>query len=165
MFVYDGGSYYGRSITDKVVEGTEGVARRAPRIEDFFIPGAQESFMKTYVQRLVIAAALVSSVGYTAQTVQAGDGEWWVVLGSIPTPDNNFTPQVEAAVRRIEAAARRCGLKPFHDFSSKFRGFATGYTVVVVGAYASKASAERMSIEAASCLPGAYVKQGSYAGE
>jgi hypothetical protein len=61
--------------------------------------------VKTYVKRLMIAAALVSSVGYPAQRARAGGGEWWVVLGSIPTPDNNFTPQVEASVGRIEAIA------------------------------------------------------------
>ena len=99
-------------------------------------------------------------------TAQAqGDSGWWVVLGSVASPDNNFTPQTEVAVRNIEAAARRCGLKPFQDFSSKFGNFAPGYAVVVVGAYGSKARAGQALAKAKECLPDAYIKQGSYAGE
>lgn len=114
------------------------------------------------------AAALALCLGAAPAVMAAhaaSNSGWWVVLGSVAAPDNNFTPRVEAAVRRIEAAARRCGIKPMQDFSSKFRGFAPGYTVVVAGAYGSKVGAEQVSARARRCLPGAYVKQGSYAGE
>ena len=95
----------------------------------------------------------------------ANDSGWWVVLGSAPAPNNIFSPQTDAAVRAVEAAARRCGLAPFQDFSSKFRGFTPGYAVVVDGAYASRASAGQVLAKPKGCIPGAYVKQGAYAGE
>jgi hypothetical protein len=93
------------------------------------------------------------------------DSGYWIVLGSIAALDNNFTPRVEAEVGRIELAARRCGLQPFQDFSSKFRGFSPGYSVVVVGAYNSRLEAERVLLQARRCLPEAYIRRGAYAGE
>ncbi len=117
----------------------------------------------------LFAAALAVAAGLAAiapGTVHAArNSGWWVVLGSVASPDNNMSPQVEAAVERVEAAARRCGLKPFHDFSSKFGGFTRGYTVVVVGAYASRSAAEGVLAKAKPCVPTAYLRQGSYAGE
>ncbi len=112
----------------------------------------------------VLGLCLGAATPFTTVTAANSSG-WGVVLGSIASPDNNFTPPVEAAVRRIEAAARRCGLNPLQDFSSKFRNFAPGYTVVVAGAYASKAIAEQALMRAKGCLTSAYIKQGSYAGE
>ena len=120
------------------------------------------------MRRSICAAVLALCLGVALSfnvAEAARNSSWWVVLGSVATPDNNFTPDVEASVRRIEAAARRCGLSPFQDFSSKFQNFAPGYAVVVVGAYASKATADQVLAKARRCLPGAYVKQGSYAGE
>ena len=93
------------------------------------------------------------------------DRGWWVVVGSVPSPDNTITAESEVAVGRIAVAARRCGLDPFEDFSSKFSNFKAGYLVVVVGAYGSKAVAEEALAKAKECLPDAYLKQGSYAGE
>jgi hypothetical protein len=112
----------------------------------------------------VLVLSLGMAPAFTTAHAESNSG-WWVVLGSVASPDNNFTPQTEAAVRRIEVAARRCGLKPFQDFSSKFSNFTRGYTVVVAGAYGSKASADQVLANAKECLAGAYVKQGSYAGE
>lgn len=114
--------------------------------------------------RLSYANLLVLSLAVTPAQAQ-GDSGWWVVLGSVASPDNNFTPQTEVVARNIDAAARRCGLKPFQDFSSKFANFAPGYAVVVVGAYGSKARAGEALAKAKECLPDAYLKQGSYAGE
>jgi hypothetical protein len=90
---------------------------------------------------------------------------WWVVFGSVSAPDNSVTPQAEAEVRRIEAAARRCGLAPFQDFSSKFRFFTPGHMVVVAGAYVSRAAADAAASKAVRCIDGAYVKHSAYAGE
>ena len=84
-------------------------------------------------------------------------------LGS--SPDNNFTPQVEAAVRRIAAQARRYGLKPFQDFSSKFSNFTRGNTVVIADADTPKFSADQVLAKAGGCVAGAYVKHGIYAGD
>ncbi len=111
-----------------------------------------------------LAACLAATPAIVTADARSNSG-WWVVLGSVPTPDNNFTPQVEAAVRRIEASARRCGMQVLQDFSSKFSNFAQGYTVVVAGAYGSKASANQALVKARRCVPAAYIKQGSYAGE
>ncbi len=114
----------------------------------------------------VATFALALTVAPAMSTADAASNSgWWVVLGSVATPDNNMTPQVETAVRRIEAAARRCGLKPLQDFSSKFSNFTPGFTVVVAGAYGSKAGADRVLAKAKGCMAGAYVKQGTYAGE
>lgn len=93
------------------------------------------------------------------------DSGWWVILGSIAAPGNNYTPRVEAGARRAEAAARRCGLRPHQDFSSKFRGFVPGYVVVVVGAFSSQSKAKSVLAQARRCVPDAYIKQGTYAGE
>ena len=114
------------------------------------------------------AAALALCLGAVAAIVPAHaarNSGWWVVLGSVKTTDNNYTPQVESEVGRIEVAARRCGLKPFHDFSSKFRGFSPGFTAVVIGAYPAKANADRVLAKAKKCVADAYIARGSYAGE
>jgi hypothetical protein len=112
------------------------------------------------------AFVLYSGVATNCTTGHAeSNSGWWVVLGSVASPDNSFTPQNEIAVRRIETAARRWGIKPFQDFSSKFFNFTQGCTVVVAGAYGSKASANQVLAKAKECLENAYVKQGSYAGE
>jgi hypothetical protein len=90
---------------------------------------------------------------------------WWVVLGSVSAPDNSVSPQTEAAVRRIMSDARRCGIAPFQDFSSKFSLFSPGYMVIVSGAYASRAAADAVASKAVRCIEGAYVKHSIYAGE
>lgn len=114
-------------------------------------------------------AVLLMVYGVTwsgAASAQArNDSGWWVVLGSVSAPDNNVTAEAEAAVRRIEAAARRCGLAPFQDFSSKFRFFTPGHMVVVAGAYATRAAADAAASKAVRCVDGAYVKHSAYAGE
>ena len=114
--------------------------------------------------KFVYAAAFVLCLALVPAHAARNSG-WWVVLGSVETPDNNYTPQVESEVDRIERTARRCGLKPYHDFSSKFRGFTPGYTAVVVGAFGSKTSADQVLMKAKKCLANAYVQQASYAGE
>ena len=93
------------------------------------------------------------------------DRGWWVVLGSVSAPDNNVSAEADAAIRKIEAAARRCGLAPFQDFSSKFGGFSRGYRVVVSGAYTTRAAADADAAKAVRCIDGVYVRQGAYAGD
>jgi len=112
-----------------------------------------------------VALALALACAPHSAAFAASESGWWVVLASIATPDNNFTPQVEAEVKRVDAAAKRCGIKAFWDFSSKFRGFARDYTVVVTGPYAAKSAAEAALTKAKPCAAGAYIKQGTYAGE
>lgn len=122
--------------------------------------GRNSSFVRAAAMALCLS--LLPLGGAQADTLNSG---WWVVLGSIPTPNNSFTPRVEAGVRRAEAAARRCGLQPYQDFSSKFRGFVPGYAVVVVGAFSSQSRARSVLAQARRCVPDAYIKRGAYAGE
>ena len=90
-------------------------------------------------------------------------GPYWIVAGSFANPD---TTQVQdAAVRRAAADVARCGLTPFNDFSGKFIGFSAGFDVVVVGGYASRAAAEADLARLRPCVPAAYVRRGTYAGE
>jgi hypothetical protein len=120
------------------------------------------SWSRAFAALLMVYAVTASG----AASAQArNDSGWWVVLGSVSAPDNSVTPQAEAAVRGIEAAARRCGLAPFQDFSSKFRFFTPGYMVVVAGAYPSRAAADAAASKAVRCIDGAYVKHSAYAGE
>ena len=53
----------------------------------------------------------------------------------------------------------------FNDFSGKFAGFADGFDVVVVGGYTSRVAAEADLARLRRCVPTAYVRRGTYAGE
>ncbi|XYD11908.1 SPOR domain-containing protein (plasmid) [Methylobacterium sp. NMS12] len=90
-------------------------------------------------------------------------GPYWIVAGSFADPDYTHV-QVEA-VRRASAAVADCGLKPFRDFSGKFVGFGEGFDVVVIGGYARRAAAEADLRRLRRCVPTAYVREGTYAGE
>ncbi len=102
---------------------------------------------------LGIAAAAIPSAAADL------DKGWWIIVGSFPTEPlrNDFD--------RMEATAARCGIRIFNDFSSKFRGFAPGYNVFVIGAFASRGEAEHHMRIARQCFAGAYLKYGEYAGE
>jgi hypothetical protein len=91
------------------------------------------------------------------------DAGWWVVLGSFSNPDLS-APQ-EQKIANARAAAARCGFDAFNDFSNKFRGFATGYDVVVLGAFPSEAKAWTALDAVKRCIPGAYIKFGRHLGE
>jgi hypothetical protein len=74
--------------------------------------------------------------------VQSGErisAHWWVILGSYPEGASGLDDES----RRITAAAGRCGVRPMRDHSSHYEGFAPGYTVLVVGAQPSRASAQK----------------------
>jgi hypothetical protein len=89
-------------------------------------------------------------------------GGWWVVVASFAAND----PQGMIAQREfITTAAARCGLQTFNDFSAKFRGFAPGHNVFLIGPYPTRVEADRTVILARRCIPDAYVKFGEYAGE
>ena len=87
---------------------------------------------------------------------------WWIVLGSFPTePWQRQARDYE----HMHARAARCGLKPFNDFSNKFRGFTPGYNLFVVGAYQSKSLAYENLEQARLCFPDAYLKRSEHFGE
>lgn len=91
------------------------------------------------------------------------DRGWWVVLGSFPNPDLS-SPQ-EAKIETLRAKAALCGFDAFNDFSNKFRGFAPGYDVVVLGAFPTRSKADAILRSVRRCAPGAYVKFGRHLGE
>jgi hypothetical protein len=108
---------------------------------------------------LLAAISAISAPPASAQELNKG---WWVVVGAFPTDP----PQRQRAdVMRMNAAARRCGVRLFNDFSGKFRGFNPGVNVFVIGAYASRSRAQAMQAVAQPCFPGAYVKYGEHLGE
>lgn len=87
---------------------------------------------------------------------------WWVILGSFPTePYQRMQSDSDA----VNAAAARCGVHAFNDFSSKFRGFKPGYNVFVLGAYSSRAHANSVASTVRECFEEAYAKYGEYLGE
>lgn len=110
-----------------------------------------------------ILATLVVSVALAAPGMaQELDDGWWVIVATYPT-----TPpeRQQDDVARTTALAARCGAETFNDFSSKFKGFAPGYNVFVVGAYATSAEAKDKLETLKPCFPDAYVKRGRYLGE
>ncbi|MBK5960769.1 hypothetical protein CCR97_21550 [Rhodoplanes elegans] len=119
------------------------------------------------ISKLVTALPVALLLGaFVTMPATGADSGWWVVLGAIRSPDNSFTDATLAEARRLEAAGRRCGVKVFWDFSSKFSGFVAGYTVVVAeNPYASRERAESVVAKVRGCVPQAYFKQGRYAGE
>jgi hypothetical protein len=108
----------------------------------------------------LVAAAVIgmAAPGFARQL----DKGWWVVVGSFPTEP---AERMKSDFDRINAAVAPCGQKTFNDFSGKFRGFAPGFNVFVIGAFASRAEADRIALAVRKCIPGAYVKYGDYAGE
>lgn len=110
---------------------------------------------------LVLAAALVASTVAPAAARELNKG-WWVIVGTFPTEP---AERMQADFDRVNAAAAPCGHRIFNDFSGKFRGFAPGFNVFVIGAFASRREADGVAKAVAKCFPGAYVKHGDYAGE
>lgn len=106
--------------------------------------------------------ALAAAGGAAHAQAMRLDG-WWVVLAS--DPDTLPPAQMDARQARMRASLARCGLEPYSDFSSKFSTFRPGLMVHVLGAYASKAQAERVRAQALPCASGAYLKAARYAGE
>src|SRR5262245_3864885 len=91
---------------------------------------------------------------------------WWVILGSINVGEaDSAMTMVATGVRRASSAAHRCGMGTFNDLSSKFRGFAPGYMVVVIGPFAEKADAARSQQRVNGCISGSYVKYAQHLGE
>jgi cell division septation protein DedD len=91
---------------------------------------------------------------------------WWVILGSINVGEaDSAMTMVATGVRRASSAAHRCGMGTFNDVSSKFRGFAPGYMVVVIGPFAEKADAARSQQRVNGCISGSFVKYAQHLGE
>lgn len=112
----------------------------------------------------LIALALIAPTALLAgDSDQDGPSSgWWIITGSFP---NDGAARNDESIRRSSAAAKRCGLTTFNDFSAKFRGLEPGYDVVVVGPYPAKASADRYLARIKRCVPGAYLKEAEHLGE
>lgn len=91
------------------------------------------------------------------------DEGWWIVLASLPNPDLSIFQN--AKIAKIRASAARCGFDPFNDFSNKFRGFAAGFDVVVLGAFESRTKAASALRDVRRCFPDAYLAFGKHLGE
>ena len=83
--------------------------------------------------------------------------KWWVILASFKMGAEGL----EASTKVI-SSAERCGARAVGDLSSNFVGFAPGSQVVVVGAFSDRSAAERARVAVAPCVPGVFIKQGSY---
>ena len=108
-----------------------------------------------------------SSVPQAPNKAQSGSGAgWWIILRSFNVGEaDSATTLIASNVRQASGAAHRCGMSAFNDFSSKFRGFAPGYMVVVVGPFAEKVDAARSQQQVKGCVSGAYVKYAQHLGE
>lgn len=110
---------------------------------------------------ILLAALLIALAAppARAQNLQKG---WWVIIASYPAEPAS---RQRADAMRTNAAAAKCGAKPFNDLSMKFEGFTRGLNVFVVGAYATRDAAERQARTLKPCFPDAYTKFGRYLGE
>jgi hypothetical protein len=109
-----------------------------------------------------IVVALLVLIGATAPSAAFTYKGWFVVVGAFPLEPSE---RQSGDLKRMSAAAARCGVETFNDFSGKFRGFAPGHNVFVLGAFASRARADAKAREVKRCFPGAYVKYGEHLGE
>jgi len=114
----------------------------------------------TGLTRAIAAATLVWAA---ASPARADDGRaWWVVIGTVSASQNRLTPSAEAELRRIETAARRCGVLTFQEFSDRFTLFAPGQMIVTAGPFPSRARADAIASKTVPCIDGAYVKNSLY---
>ncbi len=96
------------------------------------------------------------------QQVSDSAETWWVVVGTESNPDNGDTGPANA---RVNDKLAPCRMEAFSDWSGKWKGFTPGYSVSVLGGYASKQEAEAIQAAVSACIPDAYVKRGTYLGE
>src|SRR5262245_44649820 len=111
--------------------------------------------------------ALQPSLPEGSAMAQSGSGAgWWIILGSFDVGQGESAATLIASgVRQASGAAQRCGMGAFNDFSAKFRGFAPGYVVVVIGPFSDKAEAARSRQRVNGCVSGTYVKYAQHLAE
>lgn len=107
------------------------------------------------------ALAFVVAAGGAQAGEELNEG-WWIVAGSFR---QHGTDRNDASIARASGGLRRCGFKPFNDFSDKFAGFKSGFDVVVTGPYTEQAEADAIVARVRRCVPSAYVKNARYLGE
>jgi hypothetical protein len=117
--------------------------------------------MSPAVLTCVLAVAAVAAAA--TSPARAGDERsWWVVVGAVAASENRLTPSTEAELRRIEAAARRCGVTTFQAYSNRFTLFRQGQVVVAAGPFQSRLRADAVASKTVPCIEGAYVKNSLY---
>ena len=109
----------------------------------------------------VLILAFASGLGGFAHAQQLNKG-WWVIVGTCPTEP---WQRMATDSQRVNAAASRCDVETFNDFSATFRGFTPGYNVFVMGAFATRGKAEDAVRAVGRCFPEAYVRYGECLGE
>lgn len=113
--------------------------------------------------RWVRAAALLLALAAPVQAAQTLKGRWWIVPAASSAPDSTMQDVTKA--NRAGDAARRCGLQPMEDFPAKSEGFTPDHYVSIVGGFTIRPKAEAALARLCPCVPDAYLRHGSYAGE
>ena len=156
-----------RSSAKELVDGSRAQPKpaEAPSLQSPALAGLASSDLSPGPANETIAPQ--SSLPQAPNKAEGGSGAgWWVILGSINVGEgDSATTLIEPSVRRASSAAHRCGMGAFNDFSSKFRGFAPGYMVVVIGPFADKADAARSQQQVNRCVARTYVKYAQHLGE
>jgi curved DNA-binding protein CbpA len=156
-----------RSSARELVDGSLGqpTPAEAPSLQSSALAGLASSDLTLDPANETITPQ--RSLSQATNKAQGGSGAgWWVILGSINVGEaDSTTPLIESSVRRASNAAHRCGMGAFNDFSAKFRGFAPGYMVVVIGPFADKVDAARSQQQVNRCVSRTYVKYAQHFGE
>ncbi len=108
----------------------------------------------------IIASFIISIFLLAPSIAGAQTPGWWIIIAS---------PKMDAPQGGIDESyrkAKQCGFEAYHDFSEKFMNFKPGYNVVVlVHPYQTQKAATIDLKRVRKCVPDAYIKYGSYAGE
>lgn len=113
--------------------------------------------------------ALLLSAALAALPSLAAAEEWHVVLGFFDHEPMGWDDAILEQGVQLEADLKGCNLSPFWDWAAKFDGYNEDGRGTVFIIYSptslTKSEAESMLETAAPCVPDAYVKAMSYAGE
>jgi len=112
--------------------------------------------------RYTLATAMLAISVNAASAFEELNEGWWIVAGSFR---QSGVDRNDPSIRKASEALKRCGFRPFNDFSIKFSGFSPGYDIVVTGPYSFEAEAKAVLASVKKCVPVAYIKNGQYLGE
>jgi hypothetical protein len=110
---------------------------------------------------ILLLAAVTGSAIVSVRAERLSKG-WWVILRAFPTEP---AQRQRTDFEWVNTTAALCSVQTFNDLSKKFRGFRPGYNVFVVGAFASRAQADRVRKAVNRCFPDAYIRYGEHLGE
>lgn len=108
------------------------------------------------------AIALGLLMGSIVLPSAAQESGFWVIVGSTLNPDND---SVDEANDDVNDRLEDCGEEAFSDWSFKWSTFTPGYTASVLGPYSTRSKANAARRDVLDCIPDAYVKRATYAGD